>query len=99
MKILVGFLEFRNYEQARSLSFSLGAGLVSALTSHDVEVLALPVFGDLEPSEQADWEQRMRAYLDGRRFDQVWVETVHASISEEQLHFLRSLAPTMLGFV
>jgi glycosyltransferase involved in cell wall biosynthesis len=99
MKILVAFLEFRNYEQARSLSFCLGAGLASALVSDDVDVLALPLWGDLDPSEQVTWEKRTRTYLEGRRFDQVWFEAVHANISEEQLEFLRSLAPTLLGLV
>jgi len=92
-------LEFRNWQQARSLAYPSQLGLVEALRSTGATVLTLPVVYGIAPDAPGSWLRHAQRLIAGMRFDQVWIEVVHSNLDAETLAWLARLAPIRVGFI
>ena len=98
-RILFICLEFRNWQQARSLAYPSQLGLAEALRANGAMVLTLPAVHGIAADAPGSWLRHAQRLCAGMRFDQVWVEVVHSSLDAETLAWLASLAPVRVGFI
>jgi hypothetical protein len=99
LNVLFLMLEFRNWQQARSLAYPSQLGLVEALRATGATVLTLPVVYGIAPDAPGSWLRHAQRLVAGMQFDQVWIEVVHSSLDAETLAWLTRLAPIRVGFI
>lgn len=98
-RILFICLEFRNWQQARSLAYPSQLGLADALRARGATVLTLPAVHGIAADAPGSWLCHAQRLCAGMHFDQVWVEVVHSSLDTKTLSWLASLAPVRVGFI
>lgn len=89
MRILLIALEFNTWRSARHLSYCAQLAFEEGLESHGIEYFTITT----------PWLGRIREILNGRQFDQVWVELVHSNFNENLLDWISQLAPIRIGFI
>lgn len=99
MNVLFLMLEFRNWQQARSLAYPSQLGLAEALRASGATVLTLPAVYGIAPDAPGSWLRHAQRLVAGMQFDQVWIEVVHSSLDAETLGWLAHLAPIRVGFI
>ena len=94
MRVLHLPLEFSSFFSAKKLSYPVGIGMVEGFEGNKISHLTIPImyFDQL-------WLYKLKELVGDRKFDQVWLEVVHSSISEYTLEWLTSVAPVRIGFV
>ena len=89
MKVLLVTHEFPNWRIARQWSYAVQLGLEEGLRSHGIQVFSVT----------PPWFSCARNIYAGRKFDQVWVEAVHAPLDEGMLEWIAGLAPVRVAFL
>ncbi|MGJ7914841.1 glycosyltransferase [Massilia sp. LXY-6] len=98
-RILFIFVEFPNWRMARSLSFPTQVGLEHALRQSGADVFSVPCLSIMDNNSNGNWLSRLQEMVGERKYDQVWIEVVHANFDEQFLSWVASLAPVRLGMV
>jgi hypothetical protein len=79
----------RTWKDARGIAYTCGFAYEDALRARGADVTCITT----------PWSSRMLEVLRGSTFDQIWVQIVHAKLSEELLHWMTEAAPIRVGFV
>lgn len=98
-RILFIFLEFPNWRLARSLAYPTQMGIEDALRQSGADVLSIPNVFPIGSAPQAKWLSRLQQMVGTRKYDQVWIEVVHADFDDQFLSWVATLAPVRLGMV
>lgn len=98
-RILFIFLEFPNWRLGRSLAYPVQMGLEHALRHSGADVFSVPSTFGMDNNSGGNWLSRLQEMVGDRKFDQVWIEVVHADFDETFLSWLASLAPVRLAMV
>lgn len=99
MNALLLQLEFSTWKTARPWTYGASFAVAEGLAAHGVSCLTVPIGPDTQASTPASWLSHARRLLAGRRFDQVWIWLVHASLDPRILEWIAELAPVRIGFV
>lgn len=99
MKVLLLQLEFPTWKMARPWTYGASFAVAEGLAANGVSCLTIPIGPDAPASTPASWLSHARRFLAGRRFDQVWIWLVHASLDSRILEWIAELAPVRIGFV
>jgi GT2 family glycosyltransferase/SAM-dependent methyltransferase/tetratricopeptide (TPR) repeat protein len=99
MKALLLQLEFPTWKTARPWTYGASFSVAEGLAANGVSCLTVPIGPDVPPASPASWLSHARRFLAGRRFDQVWIWLVHASLDPQVLEWVAGLAPVRIGFV
>jgi glycosyltransferase involved in cell wall biosynthesis len=98
-RILFIFLEFPNWGLARSLAYPVQMGVEHALRQSGADVFSVPSMFRMDNNSQGNWLSRLQEMVGERKYDQVWIEAVHADFDEAFLSWVAGLAPVRLGMV
>jgi glycosyltransferase involved in cell wall biosynthesis len=98
-RILFIFLEFPNWRLGRSLAYPTQMGVEHALRQSGAEVLSVPSMFRMDNNARGNWLSRLQAMVGQRKYDQVWIEVVHADYDAQFLSWVATLAPVRLGLV
>ena len=77
-RILFIFLEFPDWRLARSLAYPTQMGLERALRDSGADVLSIPTLFRMSNISRGNWLSRLQEMVGQSKYDQVWIETVHA---------------------
>lgn len=104
LRILFIPLEFQEWSRARHLSYASFLGLEEAFLANKMDVTTLPAnvrhsAWESDVHQPGYWLESLRMLCRGRKFDQVWVEIVHARLNEDILSFLSESAPIRVALV
>lgn len=71
------------------MSYCAQLGIAEGLAANNVKCVAITT----------PWLERIQEIVDGKHFDQVWVELVHTKLDEVLLAWIVNLAPVRVGFL
>ncbi|MCC6141056.1 MAG: glycosyltransferase [Nitrospira sp.] len=92
-------LEFPNWAQARPWTYSWNFAVREGLEAAGFECVTVPIIADVPCQAPHSWIAHAKRWLNGRRFDQVWVWLVHSPLDQETLEWLAELAPVRVGIL
>jgi hypothetical protein len=98
-RILFIFLEFPNWRLGRSLAYPVQMGLEQTLRQSGADVFSVPSLFRMDNNSRGNWLSRLQGMVGERKYDQVWIEAVHADFDEQFLSWVATLAPVRLGMV
>jgi hypothetical protein len=98
-RILFIFLEFPDWRMARSLSYPVQMGVEHALRQTGADIVSVPSLFSMDNNSPGNWLSRLQEMVGARKYDQVWIEMVHADFDEQFLSWVATLAPVRLGMV
>jgi len=98
-RILFIFLEFPEWRQGRSLAYPVQMGLEQILRQSGADVFSVPSLFRMDNNSRGNWLSRLQEMVGERKYDQVWIEAVHADFDEQFLSWVATLAPVRLGMV
>jgi len=90
MRVLLLVKEFTNWRvEARHWSYTAQLGFEEGLRAHGIQVVSIT----------SPWSSCARKICAGRKFDQVWVDAVHAPLDDDMLEWVAGLAPVRVAFL
>jgi GT2 family glycosyltransferase/tetratricopeptide (TPR) repeat protein/protein-L-isoaspartate O-methyltransferase len=90
-------LEFPTWATARAWTYSAGYAVQEGLTANGIDCVTVPAIVGTPSSSPQSWLCHAKRWLQGKRFDQVWVWLVHSPLDEAYLEWLSTLAPIRVG--
>ncbi len=90
-------LDFPTWATARPWSYSGAYGIREGLTANGVECVTIPAIAQTPCSAPASSLYHAKRFLQGQRFDQVWIWLVHTALDTGTLEWISELAPVRIG--
>lgn len=97
--ILFFALEFKTWQNASHLSYSMSLGLEEGFEANGVKYITIPAIYEYPSSSPASWVNYVRDICAGKKFDQVWFEISHSNLDEPFLEWVANIAPVRVGFL
>lgn len=98
-RILFVMSEFPDWERGCHFSYGSQIGIEEGLQANHVDFATIPSFNGLSKKQFELWFDRAREICALKVFDQVWIELVHGSYSDDFLEWIANLAPVRLGLL
>ncbi len=98
-EILLVILEFDNWEQGRSWSYTGSYAFLDGLRSNGHHCTVLPAIHGRSPGSPDSFIHHAPELLAGRRFDEAWIWCNHATYDETFWTWIKSVAPIRVGVV
>jgi len=97
--ILLVMLEFDNWEQGRSWSYTGSYAFKDGFESNGHHCTLLPAIHGRHPDAEDSFIHHAPALLAGQTFDEAWVWCNHASFNERFWNWLKTVAPVRVGVI
>ncbi len=97
-EVLLLQLEFPNWQQARTWSYTASYGVADGLRANGAQCTTIPLIAHTTCSPES-WLAHARSIVAGKHFDQVWVWLVHTPLDQQVMDWITGLAPVRVGVV
>lgn len=91
-------VEFPTWERARAFSYVVQIGLEEGFAANGATFETVISIKDMPALLQKNWLRQIQHAYGGRRFDQVWIEIVHADWDETFLQWVAEIAPVRVAY-
>ena len=98
-EILLIMLEFDNWEQARSWSYTGSYAFIDGFRENGHRCTLLPAIHGRAPDAADSFIHHAESLLAGRTFDEAWIWCNHAAFDETFWIWLKQIAPVRVGVV
>lgn len=98
-EILLVMLEFDNWEQARSWSYTGSYAFIDGFRQNGHHCTLLPAIHGRAPDAPDSFIHHAETLLAGRTFDEAWIWCNHAAFDERFWTWLKKIAPVRVGVV
>lgn len=98
-EVLLVMLEFDNWEQARSWSYTGSYAFVDGFRENGHRCTLLPAIHGRAPDAPDSFISYAEQLLAGRTFDEAWIWCNHAAFDERFWAWLKTVAPVRVGVV
>jgi len=98
-EILLVILEFDNWEQGRSWSYTGSYAFLDGLSSNGYRCTVLPAIYGRSPDALDSFIHHAPELFAGKQFDEAWIWCNHATYDETFWNWIKSVAPVRVGVV